>query len=147
MLIGHFVSNTQLIILCVGSQSLILFSLSSPSHNKDGRSDQPEPANQGRSYSWTWGAVAPPQIFKKKFQYIYSILFLAICFNKITLAPLNNIIDIFKCYKKNISPPIKIKPKQHKKKKKIRAGFNEISTQSRSRKHPTYKREKKEGDF
>ena len=53
---------------------------------------------------------------------MYSILFLAICFNKITLAPLNNIINIFKCYKKNISPPIKIKPKQHthtqKKKKK-----------------------------
>ena len=38
--------------------------------------------------------------------------------NKITLAPLKNIIDIFKCYKKNISPPIKIKPKQHTKKKK-----------------------------
>ena len=71
----------------------------------------------------------PPLDFQKKnLVYIYSILFLAICFNKITLAHLNNIIDIFKCYKKNISPPIKIKPKQHTKKKKIRAGFNEIST-------------------
>ena len=74
------------------------------------------------------GGQWPPLDFQKKnLVYIYSILFLAICFNKITLAPLNNIIDIFKCYKKNISPPIKIKPKQHTQKKKIRAGFNEIS--------------------
>ena len=65
------------------------------------------------------GGQWPPLDFQKKnLVYIYSILFLAICFNKITLAPLNNIIDIFKCYKKNISPPIKIKPKQHTQKKK-----------------------------
>ena len=65
------------------------------------------------------GGQWPPLDFQKKILvYIYSILFLAICFNKITLAPLNNIIDIFKCYKKNISPPIKIKPKQHTQKKK-----------------------------
>ena len=32
--------------------------------------------------------------------YIYIILFLVICFNKIALFPLNNIIDIFKSYKK-----------------------------------------------
>ena len=74
------------------------------------------------------GGQWPPLDFQKKIlRYMYSILFLVICFNKITLAPLNNIIDIFKCYKKNISPPIKIKPKQHTQKKKIRAGFNEIS--------------------
>ena len=27
------------------------------------------------------------------------VLILAICFNKFALCPLNNIIDIFKCYK------------------------------------------------
>ena len=69
------------------------------------------------------GAVVLPRFSKKNFVYIYNILFLAICINKIALFPLNNIIDIFKCYKKNISPPIKIKPKQHTKKKKNQSRF------------------------
>ena len=44
-----------------------------------------------------------PRFFFLKFSiyiYIYIVLFLAICFNKIALFPLNNIIDIFKSYKK-----------------------------------------------
>ena len=44
------------------------------------------------------GAVVLPRFSKKNFVYIYNILFLAICINKIALFPLNNIIDIFKCY-------------------------------------------------
>ena len=59
----------------------------------------------------------PPQRFKIYIS-IYNILFLAICFNKIALCPLNNIIDIFKSYIKNIKPTKKIKPKTNTSKKK-----------------------------
>ena len=42
----------------------------------------------------------PPDFFFLIFTiYIYNLLFLAICFNKIDLSPLNIIIDIFKSYK------------------------------------------------
>ena len=51
------------------------------------------------------GAVTPHKFFQNFFNvyiYIYMyvcVLILAICFNKFALCPLNNIIDIFKCYK------------------------------------------------
>ena len=84
------------------------------------------------------GGQWPPQIFKKKKNSIYIIYyfqqFVSIKFH---FAPLNNIIDIFKCYKKILAqttPQNKHKPK----KKKIKAGSNQISTKPRSRKHPTY---------
>ena len=51
------------------------------------------------------GAMLPPTpqvfFFFFKLEYIYNILFLAICFNKIAHCPLNNIIDIFKAIKKH----------------------------------------------
>ena len=61
---------------------------------------------QGRSYCWPgWGGGGMGSgpldfFFFFNLVYIYIILFLVICFNKIALFPLNNIIDIFKSYKK-----------------------------------------------
>ena len=59
------------------------------------------------------GQWSPQIFFIINFYYIYNLLFLAICFNKIALCPLKNIIDIFKSY--NIIPTTKIKPKQQPK--------------------------------
>ena len=84
--------------------------------------------------------------FFKKNQYINNILFLAICFNKIALCPLNNIIDIFKSYKKIYQT--KIKPKLHPKtntrkkpKNKIKADSNQRSNQPRSRRTPNLRQD------